>query len=133
MITGYLITAKQYFNKNKEMNAFLSAFRLLSKVKAAKHTSRTCQGWCLSSYAAFGTGRNYRKSEFRLVNFVRSISFLVFPSRHVGRETPHPSCVFGSLDLAEQTKSRQKYRYFFVCFFIFIKILLGSNKITSYR
>ena len=31
------------------MNAFLSAFRLLSKVKAAKHTSRIYRRWCLSS------------------------------------------------------------------------------------
>ena len=50
MIIGYFITAEQYFNKNRrayeEMKIFLSAFRLLSKVKAAKLTSRT---WCLSS------------------------------------------------------------------------------------
>ena len=37
IITGYFITAEQYFNKNRkayeEMKVFLSAFRLLSKVK----------------------------------------------------------------------------------------------------
>ena len=80
--------------------------------------------------AAFGTGR---KSEFRLVNFVRPISFLVFPSRNVGRETPRPTCELSSLDLAEQTKNRQKYRQFFVRSSVFIKILLGSYKITNYR
>ena len=82
--------------------------------------------------AAFGTGRNYRKSEFRLVNFVCPISFLVFPSRHVGREIPRPSCEYSGLDLAEQRKSTQKYLHFFLCFSVFIKILLSSNKITSY-
>ena len=65
--------------------------------------------------AAFGTGRNYRKSEFRLVNFVRPINFLVFPSRHVGREVPRPSCDYSGLDLANQTKSIQKYLHF--CFY----------------
>ena len=50
MITYYFITAEQYFNKNRkaceEMKVFLSAFRLLSKVKAAILTTRT---WYLSS------------------------------------------------------------------------------------
>ena len=50
MITGYFITAEQYLNKNrkayKEMKVFLSAFGLLSKVKAAKLASHR---WCLSS------------------------------------------------------------------------------------
>ena len=45
MITGFFITAEQYFNKNRkayeEMKVFLSAFRLLSKVKAAILTTRT--------------------------------------------------------------------------------------------
>ena len=49
-ITGYFITAEQYFNKNRkayeEMKVFLYAFRLLSKVKAAIITTRT---WYLSS------------------------------------------------------------------------------------
>ena len=48
--------------------------------------------------AAFGTGRNYRK--FQLVKFVRPISFLLFPSRNVGGETPPPTCMFSSLHLA---------------------------------
>ena len=60
-------------------------------------------------YAAFGTGRNYRKSEFRLVNFVRPISLLVFPSRHVGREIPRPSCEYSGLDLSQQTMSRRQW------------------------
>ena len=69
MINGYFITAKQYLNKNKkayeEINAFLSAFLLLSKVKAAKHTSRTCRRWRLSSDILTGKyKKNDRPNEF---------------------------------------------------------------------
>ena len=39
------------------MKVFLSAFRLLSKVKAAKHASRR---WCLSSYIPTG---KYEKTD----------------------------------------------------------------------
>ena len=56
-----------------------------------------------------------RSHSFRLVKFIRPISFLVFP-RPIGRETPPPTCEFSSLDLAEQTKSRRKYLHFFICF-----------------
>ena len=73
MITGYFITTEQYFNKNKsvseEIKVFLSAFRLLSKVKAAKHAS---QRWCLSSdiptgkYEKIDRANKFYKSELGL-------------------------------------------------------------------
>ena len=123
-LTGYFITTKQYFNKNRKENAF----RLLSKVKAAKHPSRR---WCLLLRSI--QVKIIVSPSFRHVKVVRPISFLVFPSRNVGRDTPPLTCQFSSLDLAEQTKSRQKYLHFFVCFSVFIQILLGSNTITSYH
>ena len=60
--SNILIKTKKAY---EEMNVFLSAFRLLSKVKAAKHTSRTCRRWRLSSDIPTGKyEKNDRANEF---------------------------------------------------------------------
>ena len=93
MITGYFSTAEQYFYKNrkayKEMKVFLSAFRLLSKVKAAILTTRT---WYLSSdiptrkYEKTDRANEIYKSELGLpiilTSTERSIRLLPFCEPH---------------------------------------------------
>ena len=69
---------------------------------------------------------------FRLVKFVCPISFLVFPSRNVGRETPPLTYELAALTVLSRRKV-DKNTFISHTLFCFIKILLGSNKITSYH
>ena len=111
------------FHKNNHPKLVLFYLQPLEIVEQDQEPSKK-----LGSNAAFGTGRNYQKSDFRLVKVVRPISFLVFTSRNVGRGTPRPTCEFSSLDLAEQTKSRQKYLHFFICFPVLSKYCSAVTK-----
>ena len=98
MITGYFITAEQYFNKNRkayeEMKVFLYAFRLLSKVKAAIITTRT---WYLSSnmptrkYEKIDRANEIYKSELRLpiIPTCTERSINLGPKSQNGRQIQH--------------------------------------------
>ena len=98
-ITGYFITAEQYFNKNRkayeEMKVFLSTFRLLSKVKAAILTTRT---WYLSSDMPT---RKYEKTDRANEIYKSELGLPIIPTSTERSIIPDHSLLFWDLPCSD--------------------------------